>query len=238
MKRTKLWKNWIRNISAALVFVIVFLSAGQTYALNETSSLPLAYSNEILTQHNQASINKDIKDQSDIIVPNAHPIVWIGYSISKFITWVAAGTIIAHTVYIAGQQYALVTDFAAQLGQTNKKKEDLPDYYKAKIRPGKHGQLHVGDPLTQEEAISWLKQNKNNDVWATDSMEAFYLASQIGNGKWPVSENHAERGSVDLLYYWHYHDQDRTVGHIFYGTEFKVGQQSWTPFFLPEPVIN
>ncbi|MCY9708511.1 hypothetical protein M5X05_30575, partial [Paenibacillus alvei] len=83
--------------------------------------------------------------------------------------------------------------------------------------------LYIGKPLTLEEAKKWLKAKKYHNVW-TPSKEAARKLAESFSGRATAAEEHSKTGYKGTFYYWHYHDYERTVGHIFYGTESKEGK--------------
>lgn len=160
---------------------------------------------------NSTDASNDVFQRQKRFVP---ALPWIGLGIGELLKWLGAAAALA---YIGNEAYTLVTDIADALSSS--KKKDKPLYFTAVAQ----SKLYIGKPLTLEEAKKWLKAKKYHNVW-TPSKEAARKLAESFSGRATAAEEHSKTGYKGTFYYWHYHDYERTVGHIFYGTESKEGK--------------
>ncbi|MCE5168194.1 hypothetical protein LQV63_02510 [Paenibacillus profundus] len=228
MRKKSFFQSLIRKTAMVAAFLIFFLTATHTYALNAQADLQFNHSQIELKDDN--SSRTDISDYPDshgndsmFVVP---ALPWIGWGIGQLIGWLTAGAAVTIvTIELAGETYAFVNEMAEAISKS--KKEDKPRFYVAKSRNGNKEPLLIGKPLGEGEAELWLKASIHNEVWAVSDKDAKGLAMRVGQGKFVGPENHWQTGTNDTLYYDHYHSGDDystyRTSYIFYGTNSFLG---------------
>ncbi|MCY9759210.1 hypothetical protein M5X06_07735 [Paenibacillus alvei] len=207
-------KKIMRTTSMVLAFLLFFITTSQTYALSAHPDHFMQVQQTQSTYHQSQffdDASNDVFQRQKRFVP---ALPWIGLGIGELLKWLGAAAALA---YIGNEAYTLVTDIADALSSS--KKKDKPLYFTAVAQ----SKLYIGKPLTLEEAKKWLKAKKYHNVW-TPSKEAARKLAESFSGRATAAEEHSKTGYKGTFYYWHYHDYERTVGHIFYGTESKEGK--------------
>ncbi|MFW5435323.1 hypothetical protein [Paenibacillus apiarius] len=226
MRKKSFFQSLICNTAMVVAFLVFFLTATHTYALNTQADLQF--------NHSQIELRDDYSSRTNISEhPDSHgndsmfvvpALPWIGWGIGQLIGWLTAGAAVTIvTIELAGETYAFVNEMAEAISKS--KKEDKPRFYVAKSRNGNKEPLLVGKPLGEGEAELWLKASIHNEVWAVSDKDAKGLAMRVGQGKFVGPENHWQTGYNDTRYYYHYHGGSRgDTGHIFYGTNNFLGK--------------
>ena len=83
-------------------------------------------------------------------------------------------------------------------------------YWEATINKG--GYVEIGRPLSYETALSYVVLGY--DVFAYDSLFAYWLARAASGGNIPTP--HDKHGSGCVGYYFHYHTNPKNGAHVFY----------------------
>ncbi|WP_434752474.1 hypothetical protein [Paenibacillus amylolyticus] len=167
-----------------------------------------------------------VADDNPTVSPMALPlVVWAGMGIGQLLGWLAGGTAAVVTIVKFGENVVRVADFAAELRKS--KEKEKPKYFT--IFKDKQ-QIYIRKPLTEREAISFLKKSPNNEIWAPEHNDARGIALKIAiewvGGEVIGPENHFKKGTNDEKYYWHFHAKKGNTlrtGHIFYGVATQTG---------------
>ncbi|BFH10980.1 hypothetical protein WJ0W_006666 [Paenibacillus melissococcoides] len=207
-------KKIIRTASMVLAFLMFFITTSQTYALTVHPDHYMQMQQTQSTYHQSQIFDDTSNDLFTRQKRFAPAIPWIGAGIGELLKWLGAAAALA---YIGNEAYTLVTDIADALSTS--KKKDKPLYFTAVAQ----SKLYIGKPLTFDEAKRWLKAKSYHNVW-TPSKEAAKKIAESFSGRATGPEEHSKTGYKGTFYYWHYHDWERTVGHIFYGAESKEGK--------------
>lgn len=204
MFRDKLFN---KVIIIALTFALVFTMAGTPYALNALAA----------EGHNNIVLASTEDEVNNIVEPQAIPIVGMLVA-DVLITWLTRAVVA--TLVIEG---VAAIDAIFETVNANRNRTEYK-YYMVTYDWSGEGTLKTRKALNFAEALVYIQTGKESNVWTPNSNDAYVLAKAVTGRPPEGPENEWATGVLGKRYYWHYHDSNRKAGHVFFGNEFKYGQ--------------
>lgn len=194
--------KWFKSIALVLAFTVFFAFTGAPYG-----SLAFAQEN---TSTEEFVITTDAVEST--VEPQAIPIVLgipVAVELGKWLTALAVSLIVINEI-------AAVKDIYDTL-EANRNRTEYK-YYSVTYDKSNQWQLKTKRAMTLQEATVYVKLGTESNVWTANPVDAQVLArAASSNGKITNAEQHNRNGANTRLYYWHYHDEARRNGHIFFG---------------------
>lgn len=139
---------------------------------------------------------------------------WIGMNLGRLLGWLAGGAVVVDLTKTGMD----VLEFSKELDKS--KEKEKPKYFKVSKTKTT---LIIKEPLTEQQAIDWLSDLPERDLWTPTYNDALNIASKVAKlkrGKVTPSQNHfSPEGYKDTKYFNHFHAESVVfrTGHIWYG---------------------
>lgn len=213
--------KWFKSIALVLAFTVFFAFAGAPYG-------SMAFAEENISTDEYVMTTEAVEST---VQPQAIPIVLgipVAVELGKWLTAIAVSLIVVNEI-------AAVKDIYDTLEANRNRTEHK--YYSVTYDKSNQWELKTKRALTLQEAIVYVKLGTESNVWTANPVDAQTLArAASSNGKITSAEQHNRNGANTRLYYWHYHDEARKNGHVFFGKNGSPGILN--PYRIPSDSLE